>query len=60
MVVRGIVVIRVRLTTRGVGGLFRRHIQSGDANGEKVETEAIDEWVEVDSGPDAQVSRDKA
>lgn len=49
VLVRVIVIIRVRLTARGVRGLFCRHAKSGDAEGEEREAEAIDEWVEVDS-----------
>jgi hypothetical protein len=60
VVVRGIVIARVRLATRGVKGLFRRDVQGGNAKGEKVETEAIDEWVKVDPDAGARVSEDKA
>ena len=48
VVVRLIVVVRVRVTTRGMGRLYSRRVDN-DKEEEKAEAEAIDEWVEVDT-----------
>ena len=42
------VVVRVRLTARSMGGLLSRRVENGNAE-EKGEGEAIDDWVEVGS-----------
>lgn len=48
--VRGIVIVRVRVFARGVRGAFRQRAESGGMEGEKSEAEGVDDWVEVDSG----------